>query len=65
MDNSALYGGPVLATCVWLTIIMTSVSLHRAQNLQAVERLAQSLGYDESKLGQDHGSPKLLMILVF
>jgi hypothetical protein len=36
---------------------MTSVSLHRAHNLQAVERLAQSSGYDERKLGHDDGKP--------
>jgi hypothetical protein len=35
---------------------MTSVSPHRVHNLQAVERLAQSSGDDERKLGHDDGS---------
>ena len=46
-----------LVLAVWLTIIMTSVSPHRGHNLHAVERLAQSSGDDERKLGHDDGKP--------
>src|SRR5260221_13399484 len=41
--------------CVWLTIIVTSVSPHRVRNPQAVAKLSQSAGYDDGKLGHVDG----------